>query len=296
MLSKVAADDHSSSEHLRVVQHSVPGQARQESGSAAIVRRIKDAWSQGEGVWIPTADIQWLVQRLGIKTHGQNGTHAVWFGPLKRDWLDATATRTVEKVLALFILVFGFPLWLIIASLIKLDGGPIFYVATRLGRCGRPFRFLKFRSMSHRDNDDSHHRAFTQEFINGTAKRRTDRNGNGVLKLTNDERVTRVGRVLRKTSLDEIPQFLHVLSGKMAIVGPRPPLVTDLDHYEVWHKARLEGKPGITGLWQVNGRSEVDFEQQLLLDVYYLANRSFWTDLHLMWKTVGVMLTGRGGY
>ncbi|MFQ5601394.1 MAG: sugar transferase [Candidatus Krumholzibacteriia bacterium] len=208
------------------------------------------------------------------------------------------------------------PLFLVIAALIKITSpGPIFFVQERVGQGGRKFRFYKFRTMKH-NSDDSVHREFSRNFIrgdgsesgsNGNGRRRWNGNGTGlagtapetedkVYKLTRDPRVTVVGQFLRRTSLDELPQLFNVLRGEMSMVGPRPPVVYELEHYLEWHKRRLAAKPGITGLWQVSGRSSVPFDEMVLLDLYYIENRTTAMDLGIMVKTLPVMVKGDGAY
>jgi lipopolysaccharide/colanic/teichoic acid biosynthesis glycosyltransferase len=157
------------------------------------------------------------------------------------------------------------------------------------------FPFYKFLTMKH-GADDSVHREFSRDFICGDKRGKSNGNGSRVYKLTRDPRVTAVGQFLRRTSLDELPQLFNVIRGEMSLVGPRPPVVYELEHYQEWHKRRLTCKPGITGLWQVSGRSSVPFDEMVLLDLYYIEHRSILMDLRIMLKTLPVMLTGSGGY
>lgn len=203
------------------------------------------------------------------------------------------------------------PLFVLIGLAIRLtSAGPVFFVQERVGKDGRRFRFFKFRTMQH-NADDSVHREFSRNFIrgaeggnegdNGHGNGNGSRNGNGhhsgvVYKMTEDPRVTRVGRVLRRTSLDELPQLFNVVRGEMSLVGPRPPVVYELEHYQDWHKRRLQAKPGITGLWQVSGRSSVPFDEMVLLDLHYIENRTTLMDVRIMLKTLPVVLKGDGAY
>jgi lipopolysaccharide/colanic/teichoic acid biosynthesis glycosyltransferase len=174
-----------------------------------------------------------------------------------------------------------------------------------VGVGGRIFDFYKFRTMRH-NADDSVHREFSREFIrgsgNGNGKPHGNGNGHGsgggtkVYKLTRDPRVTAVGALLRRTSLDELPQLFNVLRGEMSLVGPRPPVVYELEHYQDWHKRRLAVRPGLTGLWQVSGRSSVPFDEMVLLDLFYIEHRTAWMDVRILAKTLPVMLMGSGGY
>ncbi|NTV46743.1 MAG: sugar transferase, partial [Chlorobiales bacterium] len=165
-----------------------------------------------------------------------------------------------------------------------------------------PFDFYKFRSM-YVNNDDKIHREFVKSFIkeakeNGQDIHSTDNGGqNGeVKKIVNDPRVTPIGRFLRKTSLDELPQLINVLKGEMSLVGPRPCMPYEWDEYDAWHQRRLSVTPGCTGLWQVSGRSLVGFNDMVILDLYYIDNMSPMLDLKLILKTIPVMFFAKGGY
>lgn len=204
--------------------------------------------------------------------------------------------RLLDIVLAGFGLLLTSPFFLIVAILIKRSSpGPVFFVQERIGKDGRPFPFYKFRTMQHR-SDDAIHRQFAAMFINGDARGcRASKNGK-VYKLTDDPRVTRVGCWLRKTSLDELPQLWNILVGHMSLVGPRPPIAYELELYQPWHRERLKVTPGLTGLWQVSGRSNVPFDEMVRLDVHYINNWSLGFDLRILFKTIPVMIQGTGGY
>ena len=198
---------------------------------------------------------------------------------------------------SLFALIVFSPLWLAIALVIKLTSkGPVFFRQRRIGQHGASFTFLKFRSM-HVDNDASTHKEYVQKLIAGKAERHpSNGKGDGVYKLTKDSRITKVGAFLRRTSLDEMPQFINVLRGEMSLVGPRPPVPYEVEAYDLWHRRRvLEAKPGITGLWQVSGRSKVKFDDMVRLDLQYAQNWSPWMDLKIILRTPGAML-GEGAY
>jgi lipopolysaccharide/colanic/teichoic acid biosynthesis glycosyltransferase len=206
--------------------------------------------------------------------------------------------RTVDAVGSALALVLAAPLLLAIAVLIKLSSpGPILFRQRRIGQYGIPFTFLKFRSM-HASNDPQPHRDFVTQFIGGrTPSTATGQNGHVVYKITRDPRVTRIGRFLRKTSFDELPQLLNVLKGEMSLVGPRPPIPYELEAYQPWHRRRvLEAKPGITGLWQVNGRSQLRFDDMVRLDLRYAQTWSLWLDLKILLKTPRAILSGEGAY
>jgi lipopolysaccharide/colanic/teichoic acid biosynthesis glycosyltransferase len=198
---------------------------------------------------------------------------------------------------SLFALIVFSPLWLAIALVIKLTSkGPVFFRQRRIGQHGASFTCLKFRSMQV-DNDASTHKEYVRKLIAGKAERHpTNGNGGGVYKITKDPRVTRVGSFLRRTSLDEIPQFINVLLGEMSLVGPRPPVPYEVEAYDFWHRRRvLEAKPGITGLWQVSGRTRVNFNDMVRLDLQYAQHWSPWLDLKIILRTPGAML-GEGAH
>jgi lipopolysaccharide/colanic/teichoic acid biosynthesis glycosyltransferase len=194
------------------------------------------------------------------------------------------------------LLTLSAPLLLLIAAAIKASSkGPVLFRQERVGQYGQPFTFLKFRSM-HVNNDTSVHKEFVTKFITSKAPGDvSNANGAEPYKLPNDKRVTRVGRFLRKTSLDELPQFLNVLKGEMSLVGPRPPIPYEVAAYQTWHRRRiLEVKPGITGLWQVTGRSRVKFDEMVRLDLRYAASWSPWLDAKILLRTPMAVLKGTG--
>lgn len=204
--------------------------------------------------------------------------------------------RLADIVLAGLGLLLTSPFFLIVAILIKRSSpGPIFFVQERIGKDGRPFPFYKFRTMQHR-SDDAIHRQFAAMFINGDARGCRASKSGKVYKLTDDPRVTPVGCWLRKTSLDELPQLWNILVGHMSLVGPRPPIAYELELYQPWHRERLKVTPGLTGLWQVSGRSNVPFDEMVRLDVHYINNWSLGFDLRILFKTIPVMIQGTGGY
>jgi lipopolysaccharide/colanic/teichoic acid biosynthesis glycosyltransferase len=163
-----------------------------------------------------------------------------------------------------------------------------------LGQFGTTFKCLKFRSM-YANNDPKIHQAFMKEMIAGNGNKGAD--GKPIYKMKNDPRITSIGKFIRRTSLDELPQFINVLKGEMSLVGPRPPLAYEYREYDVWHRRRvLEIKPGITGLWQVNGRSRVSFDEMVRLDLQYARGWSLWLDLQILMKTPGAVVSGDGAY
>jgi lipopolysaccharide/colanic/teichoic acid biosynthesis glycosyltransferase len=205
--------------------------------------------------------------------------------------------RTLDLVGSVILILLSLPLCAIIAIAIKLTSkGPILFRQMRVGQHGKQFQFLKFRSM-YVDNDHSVHREYVTKLINKEASVIATREQGGVYKLAGDKRITPVGRFLRKTSLDELPQFVNVLLGDMSLVGPRPPIPYELAAYQTWHRRRvLEVKPGITGLWQVTGRSTVDFDSMVRLDLKYATSWSPWLDIKILLRTPLAVIRGSGAY
>lgn len=197
------------------------------------------------------------------------------------------------------------PLFLLIALIVKVTSeGPIFFRQERIGQFGRKFTFLKFRTM-HANNNPKIHQEYIKKFISEQKSYEASGNGNngnngnkaGVFKIKNDPRVTSIGNFLRKTSLDELPQFINVLKGEMSLVGPRPPVAYEVEMYDIWHRRRImEVLPGITGLWQTKGRSTTNFNDMVRLDIRYIKERSLWLDIKLIILTPWVVLTGKGAY
>ena len=206
--------------------------------------------------------------------------------------------RSMDIVGSIAALMLCSPLFVFIALAIKLSSkGAILFKQERVGRYGLPFTFLKFRSMEC-VNDPRIHREYVRKFIAGKADPAgVGDNQNVVYKIQDDPRVTRVGKFLRKTSLDELPQFINVLKGEMSLVGPRPPIPYELEAYQIWHRRRvLEAKPGITGLWQVNGRSRLKFDDMVRLDLQYAKTWSLWLDIKILLQTPRAVLFGAGAY
>lgn len=208
------------------------------------------------------------------------------------------AKRALDIVGSLLALIFFSPLFIAISLAIKLSSrGPILFKQERVGHRGLRFTFLKFRSMKCA-NDPGIHREYVKRFIAGEIdSAQSGQNGNVAYKIVEDPRVTRVGRFLRKTSLDELPQFINVLRGEMSLVGPRPPIPYEMESYRPWHLRRVfEVKPGITGLWQVNGRSRTTFDEMVRLDLRYAKTWSLWLDVKILLQTPRAVLFGEGAY
>jgi lipopolysaccharide/colanic/teichoic acid biosynthesis glycosyltransferase len=204
-----------------------------------------------------------------------------------RPWLNYSQTvkPVLDTVLAVLLLVATLPFWIAIAVAVKLDSrGPAFHVQERLGLNGRRFRFYKFRSM-HLDAERRQRELTALNEMDGP-----------VFKIRNDPRVTRVGRLLRRTSLDELPQLINVIRGEMSLVGPRPPLPSEVERYSSQDRVRLTVKPGLTCLWQVSGRSNSSFPQWMALDREYVKRICFWVDVTILLRTILAVLSCRGAY
>jgi lipopolysaccharide/colanic/teichoic acid biosynthesis glycosyltransferase len=198
--------------------------------------------------------------------------------------LDALATRLMDIFVAAGCLLLFVPAGVAIALLIRLDGGPVLYWQDRIGLHGRIFRFPKFRSM-----------VVNADALRKKLEEANEHGGKGVtFKLEDDPRITRIGRFLRRTSLDELPQLWNVLRGDMALVGPRPALPTEVARYTPEQRRRLEIKPGLTCLWQIRGRSQIPFDGQVKLDIEYIRTRNFVGDVLILIKTVPAVIFGRG--
>jgi lipopolysaccharide/colanic/teichoic acid biosynthesis glycosyltransferase len=226
-----------------------------------------------------------------------------------------TAKRVLDIALCFLFLPVALPLLSLLALVVRLDSpGPAFFVQERVGKGGRIFKMYKFRTMQH-NLDDSTHRTFMKDYVNGkigdtqASSDRTDRlhhafrkvpgspsfggNGNGsVYKPFRASQVTQVGRVLRKTSLDELPQLINVIKGEMSVVGPRPNVPWEVEEYKPWHHERLEVLPGITGLAQVRGRSAISFDSIVRYDIEYVEKQSLALDLKILWRTLVAVFRG----
>jgi len=212
-----------------------------------------------------------------------------------REVANRVLKRALDVVGSASLLVLLAPLFLLIAALVKLTShGPVFFRQLRVGAQARPFTMLKFRSM--RVNASAAiHQEYVRAFIKGDGKAAGQSATLPVFKLTSDPRITPMGRFLRKTSLDELPQLWNVLCGSMSLVGPRPPLQYEVAEYKAWHCRRvLEAKPGITGLWQVAGRSRTTFDEMVRLDLRYARNCSLWNDVKILLATPGAVIAGKG--
>lgn len=255
-------------------------------------------WSRREGraITIASRDLARVASCLGVGARTADGIPLLRFGTGRRGRVDRAATRAVEMSVALLVLLLGAPLWLLVGLIIRLDSpGGALHVAARAGRGGRPFTFLKYRTMRIGDPDRTRETA-RLAVIRGDIPGFLRDDGTVIPKHPRDPRITRVGRVLRWLSVDEIPQFVHVLTGHMALVGPRPYPMDEFHALRGWHRLRVDGPQGVTGLWQVAARNRVTFDESVLIDVYYLANANLWRDLRIIAVTPLRMLFGVGSY
>ena len=217
---------------------------------------------------------------------------------LAKKHLQLALKRFIDIAGSSAILLITSPFLAAIALIIKLTSeGPVLFEQERLGQCGARFKCLKFRTM-YTNCDSKIHRDYVQQYISGSAQTAENSNSDKALyKLTADPRVTTIGRFLRKVSLDEFPQFWNVLRGEMSLVGPRPPVPYEFRIYDIWHRRRvLEVKPGVTGLWQVSGRSRTSFDDMVRLDLRYSQSWSLWLDIKILAATPRAVLTGDGAY
>jgi exopolysaccharide biosynthesis polyprenyl glycosylphosphotransferase len=221
----------------------------------------------------------------GVQLEEINGIPLISIKQTTLTGVNQLIKRVFDLVISLPIMVLLTPIWLLVALAIRLDSpGPVLFRQVRSGRHGKPFVFFKFRSMR-------------QDAEAELEKLRELNEASGPLfKIRNDPRQTRVGRFIRRTSIDETPQIINVLRGEMSLVGPRPGLPSEVSQYQEWHRRRLEIQPGITGLWQVRGRSELTFDEMVMLDIYYGENWSLGTDVQILVRTIPQILFGDGAF
>jgi len=265
----------------RVDEVVVLGNGQGGASAAAILEQCRDAVVQFRVV--PDL-LQISLDRVDFAEIGGVPTIGVRDASI-RGW-NAVMKRTIDILFSATVLGVCFIPGLIIALLIKRDSpGPVFFTQTRIGKYGHPFTMIKFRCMV--TNADQ----LWEEMARATEGR--DRR---LFKDPDDPRITRVGRTLRRFSLDELPQFINVLRGEMSVIGPRPPLPREVAEYDEWHLQRLLLQPGLTGLWQINGRSDLSFDEMVRLDLYYAENWSPWLDTKILLRTIPAVLLGRGAY
>lgn len=235
-----------------------------------------------------------LPRKTGVEQIGSLPMVKLFEDPLRGP--NRLIKRALDLTLSLLAVVLGSPVWLLIMILIKLDSrGPTIYTQERVGMDGRIFRAYKFRSMYHNADESIHRELMERNIKNGGVNQGTE-DTPIYGKVKDDPRITRVGSVIRRYSMDELPQILNVIKGEMSFIGPRPPIPYEVECYEEWHRARFYVKPGITGLWQVSGRNRLNFDQMVKLDIYYIENWSLWLDLKILLKTIPVVLKGDNAY
>ena len=200
------------------------------------------------------------------------------------------AKRCLDLLLSSLLLLLCAPAFLVVVICIRLDShGPAFFRQKRVGLAGKEFELFKFRTML--DCRDEVHREYVREWMHSGEGARQR---NGEFKLAEDQRITSIGRLLRRYSIDELPQLINVLCGEMSLVGPRPALAYEVADYEPWQRERLGVRPGITGLWQVSGRNQLSFHEMVVLDIQYVQLGSFWNDLYILLRTIPTVLRGTG--
>jgi exopolysaccharide biosynthesis polyprenyl glycosylphosphotransferase len=274
MFTDISLDDHG--KILGTMMHRVSQTLRNNltiekfSQIGVSMHVFPECWSQETSPGNPA-----FYPDLAHRENTQRGVLAI------KRWMDIVGSSAA--------LLFLSPLFLVIAALVKLSSqGPVLFRQERVGQFGKPFMFLKFRSM-YANNDPKIHQEFMKRVISGDVKKGS--------KMENDPRITKIGRFLRKSSLDELPQFFSVLRGDMSLVGPRPPIAYECQEYDIWHRRRvLEVKPGITGLWQVTGRSRLRFDEMVRLDLLYVRTWSLWLDLKIMLKTPLAVVFGGNAF
>jgi exopolysaccharide biosynthesis polyprenyl glycosylphosphotransferase len=248
-----------------------------------LIEIVDEAHAHGVKVRVAPRTTELLVKR-GKYVPGQ-GVLLFDLRPPILTGVDWAMKRTFDIVVGLVIIIVGLPMWVLVALAVKLGSqGPVFYSDPRLGLGEQEFRMLKFRTMI---ADADRQKA---------ALERANEAAGALFKIRDDPRVTQVGKVLRRLSLDEVPNIVNVLRGEMSLVGPRPLPVRDYLRLEPWHRTRYNVLPGITGLWQVAGRSDLSFDDLVRLDFYYLENWSIWMDMTILFKTPFVVLSRRGAY
>ena len=258
------------------VYFAIPGEPLE-----TIEKAVQSCEELGVSVKVCMKFIDNRIAKAGIED--LDGLPLLAFSSTPSDVLALAAKRAFDVVVSGLALLALAPLFAAVSAAIRFESrGPVFFRQRRVGMNGREFFLYKFRSMS----IDAEQRL--------AALRQRNEASGPVFKMTNDPRITRVGRLIRKASIDELPQFWNVLKGEMSIVGPRPPLPSEVRQYERWQRRRLSMRPGITCVWQISGRSDIDFDQWMDLDLEYIDNWSLWADLKIFFKTIPVVLIGRG--
>jgi undecaprenyl-phosphate galactose phosphotransferase len=248
--------------------------------------------SQGITIWFPPKLMPIIDMKLYIDQFC--GLPLIRLCSQKNSYGFNKIKHSLDAVIVLPAFIVLLPIFLLIGILIKLDShGPVFYRSKAVGKGGRAFTMYKFRSMRI-ESDHEIHKDYVARLINGNISEESGKGG--VFKVADDPRITRVGKFLRKFSLDELPQLINIVKGEMSLVGPRPCLPYEYEMYKDWHKKRLSIRPGLTCIWQVAGRSAVSFQDLVLLDLYYIYNRSILMDMNIMYETIFAVFGKRGAY
>jgi len=252
-----------------------------------IINLIQECKKFGYPIYLDSAHFKVIHERTDVKefesllSPSVNGTTNYFY----LNYLK----KIIDIVIAVLFLIILSPLFLVISILIKISSkGPVFYKSKVIGKGENEFIWYKFRTMKINQNPSIHNK-FMYEMIKKKKKE-------GILKIKDDKRITKVGRFFRKFSLDELPQFVNVLKGQMSLVGPRPCSLYEYSMYDDWYKKRFSVSPGLTGLWQAYGRSIVSYDDQIIMDLYYIETVSFWLDLKILIKTIPAVLFGKGSY
>ncbi len=257
-----------------------------------LIELIDFCTSVGIDVWMPPK----IMAIIDVKLYVDKfcGIGLICLRSTRNDWLFNKIKHAVDGLISLPLLIFLLPVFTLIAVAIKAEStGPVFYRPQVVGKGGRLLSMFKFRTMLV-DSDSGTHKEYVSKLIRGEIGEAGS--DDQILKITDDPRVTRVGRFLRQFSLDELPQIINVVKGEMSLVGPRPCLIYEYELYKDWHKKRTKIRPGISGLWQVTGRSNVAFDDMILLDLYYVYNRNLLMDLNTLYETVFAVLQKKGAY
>jgi lipopolysaccharide/colanic/teichoic acid biosynthesis glycosyltransferase len=256
--------------------------------TVALESRIRRALTTRVGEQI----LDRVTVRLQVYSSATRIDEPVWM-PERPAKVNEVLKRTLDVAASAALLMLLSPVVLLIAAAVKLTSrGPVLFQQERVGQGMKPFTILKFRTMRP-DSGHTVHQAYVTGFIKGGGS--AAHAAGNLFKLTNDTRVTPIGRILRKTSLDELPQLWNVLRGDMSLVGPRPPIKYEVDEYKGWHRRRvLDAKPGLTGLWQVTGRSRTTFDEMVRLDLRYARTTSIWGDVKILLATPRAVIAGKG--
>lgn len=250
---------------------------------------FKTFQSQKLPLYVSSVYVRTLYERLNLDRYGNLGL--VRFNSRFNNKLYSYGKRIFDIVFSFIAILLLSPVFIGISILIKATSrGSVLYKQIRVGKNGKPFYFYKFRSMYVRKGKDTERQKIVESFIKGDFV-----SVDGTTKIVNKARITPIGGFIRKYSIDELPQLFNVLFGEMSLVGPRPCILSEWRIYEDWQKQRLDFVPGCTGVWQVCGRSEVNFEENVLMDIYYNQNYSIWFDLKILLKTIHVIFSGKGG-